>query len=169
MGHKDLSNFGKLFSEFKTAILSDVDIRKMLYYDSPDALSREAPSIETVSSYIFNAPLVESGIEDFGRNTYIMIDLARIDTDTEDEDPSKDIIAVFAITPVTTFTNWMLDDNKIRILEMTTRIINKIDNHKFSPSGKAYIPNIERTIISKQLFGYYIRVVITDNQVQEEF
>jgi len=63
----------------------------------------------------------------------------------------------------------MLDDNKIRILEMTTRIINKIDNHKFSPSGKAYIPNIERTIISKQLFGYYIRVVITDNQVQEEF
>ena len=119
MGHKDLSNFGKLFSEFKTAILSDVDIRKMLYYDSPDALSREAPSIETVSSYIFNAPLVESGIEDFNRNTYIMIDLPSVDMDFEDGNHT--LLPPFMVTAITNYAHWELDNNKLRLIELWDR------------------------------------------------
>jgi hypothetical protein len=101
MTQKSLSNFSKLFVEYKTTLLNDETIRKLLYYDTPDALDRVAPEKEKVDGYIFTAPVMESGITDFGRNTYIMLDVPNIDTETSESDGS--IMGMIYITPVTTY------------------------------------------------------------------
>lgn len=160
MSQKTLSNFNKLFVEFKTALLNDEVIRKLLFYDTPDALSRTAPTIEEVSNYIFVAPIMESGITDFGRNTYIMIDIPNIDLDDTD---GSGLIGMIYITPVTNYEHWMLNDNKMRLFEIAERVLQDIDDRKFSPSGKSTVMSIERVLISKQLYGYAIKVATTDD------
>ena len=82
---KDLTKILKILPEFKTALLADEDLRKMLAYESTDALSKDAPTIASVSDLIVLRPLAESGIRDFGKHTYIVIDIDLIDLDISDD------------------------------------------------------------------------------------
>jgi hypothetical protein len=45
---------------------------------------------------------MESGLVDFNRKVYIMMDLKDIDVDTSSDDSTKDIDASLYITPITT-------------------------------------------------------------------
>jgi len=167
MTDKNLENVGKMFFELKTAILNNEDVRKLLYYDSSDALSRTAPSIDDVSGYVFNAPIMESGIEDFNRNTYIMIDLPSVDMDFEDGNHT--LLPPFMVTAITNYAHWELDNNKLRLIELCDRIIKQVDNIKFSMSAKSYVLTMERVIISKQLYGYTLKIWNEDNVTKEDF
>ena len=167
MTQKTLSNFSKLFVEYKTKLLDDEIIRKLLFYDSPDALERVAPTKDKVQDYIFVAPVMESGITDFGRNTYIMLDVPNLDLDDTDGDGS--VIGMVYITPVTSYKYWMLNDNKMRLFEIAERVLKDIDDVKFSPSGKSTVMSIERVLIDKQLYGYAIKVVTTDDSKKGSF
>ena len=71
--------------EFKTALLADENLRKMLAYESTDALSKDAPTIAKCFRFIVLRPLAESGIKDFGKHTYIVIDIDLIDLDISDD------------------------------------------------------------------------------------
>lgn len=167
MSEKSLSNFSKLFVEYKTALLNDEIIRKLLFYDAPDALERVTPTKEQVDGYIFLAPVMESGITDFKRNTYIMLDVPNLDTDSTDGD--KSIMGMIYITPVTTYKYWMLNDNKMRLFEIADRVLKDIDDKKFSPSGKSSVMSIERVLIDKQLYGYAMKVVTVDDTGKASF
>lgn len=167
MSQKSLRNFSKLFVEYKTILLNDETIRKLLFYDTPDALKREAPTKEAVDGYIFVAPVMESGITDFKRNTYIMLDVPNLDLDDTDGDGS--VMGMIYITPVTTYKYWMLDDNKMRLFEIAERVLADIDDQKFSPSGKSTVMSMERVLIDKQLYGYAIKVITTDDSSKGSF
>lgn len=98
---KTVNKVGLFINEIKTAILNSEDARKLLFYDEPDALSRTAPTIAQVeTNYVFTAPVLESGIKDFGRNTYVIIDVPDIDLDFEDAG-EKEIICNVAVTAIT--------------------------------------------------------------------
>lgn len=158
---KDLSNFDTMLGEIKTALLNDETIRKLLFYDTSDALSRIAPAISEVSDYVCLAPLTMSAILDFERNTYILINLATVNTDTESDD-SKTLIGLDQIYSITTMKHWTLNNNKTRLIELSNRIIKIIDNVKFAPSGKAYVSSVEYKPIDDQLSGYLCKVLVVD-------
>lgn len=89
-----------------------------------------------------------------------MIDIPNIDLDDTD---GSGLIGMIYITPVTNYEHWMLNDNKMRLFEIAERVLQDIDDRKFSPSGKSTVMSIERVLISKQLYGYAIKVATTDD------
>lgn len=95
---KDLTNIMRILAEFQTALLNKPNLRKMLFYDSPDALKKEAPAIEDVKNLVTLRPLAESAIADFGKHTYIVIDIDLIDLDIDDDSQILANVDIAAIT-----------------------------------------------------------------------
>jgi hypothetical protein len=170
MSNKNLTIFTQTLAEFKLLLWNDPTIRKLLVYDTPDALSKEVPSIELDSSkYIFTCPIMESGLVDFNRKVYIMMDLKDIDVDTSSDDSTKDIDASLYITPITTDECWELNDNKFRLIEICDKIVDLIDGKKFSLSSKPAILMVSREIIDKRLYGYSVRILLSNNPESADF
>lgn len=163
---KNLGNIIKILPEFKTALLANANLRKMLFYSSTDALSKNAPSIEDVSELITFQPLAESGIKNFGKHTYIVIDIDLIDLEIDDD---SSILTNVDIAAITQFDTWLLDDNKIRLLEICNEIITAIDGIKFSSSGAADIWEVRRVTINEQSNSYVCRVIVGDDTTKEGF
>lgn len=156
----------RILAEFQTALLNKPNLRKMLFYDSPDALKKEAPAIEDVKNLVTLRPLAESAIADFGKHTYIVIDIDLIDLDIDDD---SQILANVDIAAITQFDTWSLSQNKIRVLEICNEIISAIDGKKFSASGAADVWEIRRVTINKQSNSYVCRVIIGDDISKEGF
>ena len=163
---KDLTKILKILPEFKTALLANEDLRKMLFYESPDALSKTAPTVANVTDLIVLRPLAESGIKDFGKHTYIVIDIDLIDLDISDDNA---IVTNVDIAVISQFDTWVLDGDKIRVLEICNRVLNAIDSKKFTQSGEADVWEIRRVTINKQSTSYVCRVLISDDAAKVGF
>jgi hypothetical protein len=163
---KDLTKILKILPEFKTALLADEKLRKMLAYESTDALSKDAPTIASVSDFIILRPLAESGIRNFGKHTYIIIDIDLIDLDTSDDNA---ITASIDIAVISQFDTWVLDEDKVRVLEICNRVVNAIDSKKFTMSGEADVWEIRRVTIDKQSTSYVCRVLVSDDAAKVGF
>ena len=165
---KTVAKAGIFVNELKNAILDSENARKLLFYDDPDALTRIVPSVEQVKDYIFTAPILESGIKDFERNTYVIIDVAQMDLDFE-EVGQKEVIYNVAITAITDLKHWELQEKKLRLFELCDAIIKSVDNQQMSMTEKVYIFKAERVIIDSQLYGYVMKITISDNVAKASF
>lgn len=56
---KTLIPISKTFFEIKATILANEKIRKILFYDDPDALKKETPSYEQVQENVYLAPVLD--------------------------------------------------------------------------------------------------------------
>jgi hypothetical protein len=65
---------------------------------------------------------------------------------------------------------WELIDNKIRTIELADKVIELLNNKKFSVSNKFEFTNLQQLILSKQLVGYALLFAINDgNSNLEKF
>ena len=87
---KNLLNFQSTMFEIRDILLHDEIIRKLLYFDTKDAYTKtEVPSVEDLLTddtgkdlnYITLFPIMEKGVKEYGRNTYIQITLPLTDLD----------------------------------------------------------------------------------------
>lgn len=74
-----LSYIERAYFEIQTILVNDPTIRQLLYFDTPDALNKVAPSIANVEPYIHLSPISKYAIEQFNQNTFIAIDIPQID------------------------------------------------------------------------------------------
>lgn len=167
MKEKDISNLQKNMFAVKNILLNDEDIRKLLYYDTKNALELEAPSKEdlevetdTELGYITLFPIMEKGIVEYNRNTFIQITVPTLDVDIDDNDGN--LFFGMLITVVTDFKHYMLDNQKIRLLEIVNRVINDIDNQKLNSAGKLEVLKVDEIIFDNYVYGYGIKVMFTD-------
>jgi hypothetical protein len=64
--------------EIQLLLLNDPTIRKLLYYDTPDAIEKEAPTIQELADYIKVEPVAEFALLNYERNSFIMMDISNI-------------------------------------------------------------------------------------------
>jgi hypothetical protein len=64
--------------EIQLVLFNDPTIRKLLYYDTPDAIEKEAPTIQELADYIKVEPIADFALLNYERNSFIMIDISNI-------------------------------------------------------------------------------------------
>lgn len=167
--NKDIGHFESALYEIRAALANNENIRKLLFYSSPDALNREAPSIDTVlkdNNLISLYPILDEGIITSDRDAAIALDLSGLDTDFSDDDTS--IYGTLVVTVLCTDKNLLLNDQKMRTLELTREVVNTLDGLKVSLSGKIEVLSEDR-FINRHYYGYSIKILLTDDATGMEF
>lgn len=164
--YKDLKNLNKSFYEIKTALLANQNIRKILYYDQPDALLKIAPEIEAVKDYITFVPVTELGIVDYNKNTFISITAPKIDTDLEEH---SNLYFAFYVTIISKKDIWELEGNKLRLISLANEVIESLDAKKFSFPSKLEVIGMQEVVYDASTYGYTIKLFCTDMQKKVEF
>jgi hypothetical protein len=79
-------NIEKALFEVRFLIRNIPEVRKMLYYKTPDALEKETiPTISQITPYTFLSPVIEvNNTPDFDLTNFITIGLVRGEVDDED-------------------------------------------------------------------------------------
>lgn len=165
--NKDITRIMKVIPELRNRLLQDEVLRKLLVFDSSDALAREeVPTLETAKQYISLYPVIEEGIITTDRNVAIAFDLTAVDTDFEEGDAA--ILGTLVISVLCTDKVLLLDKNILRHWEIARLIINDLDDFKGSASGKCVVTGADR-FINKHYYGCAVKVIISDDATEVEF
>lgn len=144
--------------QLKERLLQNKNIKKMLFYTSPDALSLEDIDAESAAEFITLTPIIEdeNGIAESYRNVFIAIYMGdMIPQDTENDITFK--IAVYSNKP-----NYEMDNQKIRPISIMKEIFKEISGVKFEFSGKVFSINV---VAENLIRGNFSGLVSTWNVV----
>lgn len=161
-----LDNIQSALFEIKRVLLEDEEIRKLLYNDSNDALNLDIPSTEDVDDYISLYPVYEFNTESGGynHNCGISINVSVIDP----TDEVVQMIASLTINVVVNTNKWILTENKIRPLAIADRIVELLENKKFSASSTLSFDGMTNLIMTKRISGYALSFTMTDGTANIE-
>lgn len=149
----------------KRVLLEDEQIRKLLYNDSNNALNLDTPAKESVSKYITTYPIYEfEGRDDYTQQGMINCFIS----DSEPDDDIKVTDSILRINVVYNTEKWELVDGSCRLLSLCERIIELVDNKKFSISNPISYNSLTELILSKKLVGYALLFNLTDGNSELE-
>ena len=141
----------KDFSIIVTKILEDDELKKLLYYNTKDCLSK--PSLTQEQSYSLignNVRIVPRlPIEQEGK-PYILIAFDNFMENASNPQFRDSIITFDILVP---FEMWDLDDFRLRPYKIAGRIDGRINNQKLTGIGKVQFLSANQMIINDQFAG----------------
>lgn len=167
-----LINFKKLPYELASVIAHDAIVQRLLINDSINALDETIPALSNLQdlstssiaqylikeNYISIAAPTESGIENYTRNTFIIINIDSIDF----HDGSENNAATGSIFFVTDDEHQYLSNNRLRLFEIADAVINILDNRKFSSAGTFRVESLDTIFFSEFQRGYRLVFTLKD-------
>lgn len=78
-----LDNLQKAIFEVRSLLLTSTEVKKMVYFDQPDALAQATPSLEQVKEYFTISPVFDVTKAPFNKNTLVSIGMTRATLDSE--------------------------------------------------------------------------------------
>ena len=163
-----LKNLKKTPIEIATILASNDDVVRLIYDDSSSALTKpqnynigvqELINLDYIGFY----PATESGIKNIERNTFIIINLEDISLQNTDINTK----ATGAIYITTDKNHSLLDNNKLRLLELADAIDSCLENSKLSSAGKLYLTAINYVVFSDFRSGYRITFRLHDQETRK--
>lgn len=167
--NKDIGKFETALYEIQAAIANNEDVRKLLFYNTPDALNRVAPTVDAVlkdNNLVSLYPVIDEGIITTDRDCAIALDLSSVDTDFDENDHS--IYGTLTISVLCTDKILLLDNKKFRIMEIVRNLTNTLDGFKSSLSAKLVVTGYER-FINRHYYGAAVKVLLTDDATEVNF
>lgn len=153
----------KFLYQLKERLLQNKNIRKMLFYTSPDALSLEDIAPESAAEFITLTPIIEDkqGIAESYRNVFIAIYMG----DMIPQDTENDI--TFKIAVYSNKENYEMNDKKIRPISIMKEIFNEINSIKFAFSGKVFPINVIAENLIRGNFSGFVSTwnVVDSNEI----
>lgn len=151
--------------QIRQLIWASDDLKKLVYYDDANALSSTTvPTIAEVTPHIVVAAIFDVTEPPFDKNTIISIVLNRGNYEEE-----KVLLrGIVKINVLTRSELWELSGNKIRPLEISNIIIDKLNNQKISSSHKMLFSNIELVILNENVNGYTISFFLEEGSGLDE-
>lgn len=135
----------------KNKLLADEKIRKLLFHDSNNALHMLAPQPQEVEQYITLRPIFDfENKENYTQNSMINI----YTTQVTPGDEIKQIESLVQINVVCNGDKWELVDSKIRPIQLCDKIVQLVNNCKFTVSNKLVFNTMTDLIINKKIYGY---------------
>ena len=148
----------------KRKLLLNEKIRTLLYYDSDymqenkDTLSD--PGIQLVKDNIFLQPVVSNDIDPpFNKKNYIAITAAASGFTQQSELAADHAIKISVMVHK---TNWVYDEDSIRVLHLIQEIINDLDGYKTACSNSLVYEQMLQTVIDESMTGYSVMFSIVD-------
>lgn len=166
-----LKNIKKVPYEIASLLATEPIIRSLLYIDQPNALlktfsfddGKSAAQHLIDEKYIHLFPIVETGIKDFDRNTFIQISLDSVSFVRD----HTSVRGSGTILVTTDNTHIMLEDNKNRLLELVDLIDRRLNNAKLSSSLALKISRATSVAVSNFRSGYMIFFDVADQRNAE--
>lgn len=154
-----LERIESTMAAMRTKLLADEKIKKLLFFDSNNALFCTLPEDINLDKYITLRPVYEfENKKEYDQNSMINIYMTQAS-------PYEDVEKVAGVLQVNVICNvdiWELVDNKIRPLQLVDRIVKLVNGHKFTASNKIVLNTISDLIVSKTMVGYALLFEITD-------
>lgn len=159
-----LDNLQKAIFEVRSLLLTSTEVKKMVYFDQPDALAQSTPSLEQVKEYFTISPVFDVTKAPFNKNTLISIGMTRATLNSE----SLITRGVLKINVLTRSELWELSNGKIRPFEIANYIIEKLNNKKLSSSHKVVFNSLELAILSEDVNGYTLSFSLEEGSGLDE-
>lgn len=153
-----LQNIESVLYEIKNTLLDSEDLRKLLFYDTSNALSRSTPLISEVEDYIQIKPIIilnENSNND-GITTFISIGMI----EGENFDNSAEFS--FKVTVASNRRIWELDNNRIRTLAAAYMIEKALHEKKFASAGKLLLVIVKEIYFNSEVIGYMMMFDLRD-------
>lgn len=153
-----LQNIESVLYEIKNTLLDSEDLRKLLFYDTPNALSRSVPLISEVEDYIKIKPIIilnENSNND-GITSFISIGMI----EGENFDNSAEFS--FKVTIASNRRIWELDNNRIRTLAAARLIEERLHEKKFASAGKLLLVIVKEIYFNSEIIGYMMMFDLRD-------
>lgn len=147
---KILDNIQKSIYDILSLLQGNADIRKLVYYDTTDALAQLDIPYSTPAEHFTVSAIFDITEPPFDKNTIISVVLNRGNYDEE----AVMIRNLVKINILTRSALWKLDDQKIRPLQIANIAIDILNNLKIMPSHKLVFSNMELAILNEDVNGY---------------
>lgn len=154
-----LKRIESTLAAIKTKLSADKIIKQLLVHDGNDALEVQLPEGINLDKYITLKPVFEfENKEDYNQNSIVNIYM----TEAQPNDGVKAVDATIQINVICNESVWELIDNKIRPLRIANRIIELVNETKFTASNKMVLNGLTELIINKKMYGYALLFELTD-------
>lgn len=138
----------RLLTNVRDLLINDPDIRKLLYHGGPDALEKEAPSIEDVKEKIVITNYIDRKEEDGGAG-YILIFCSGWDRTEEVADIS------FQVSTLAWDETYLLNNGKLRNLSLLHRVFTILESKRLGFAGSLTMEGaVIQTFDNGKTLGY---------------
>lgn len=153
-------NFEKIFYQIKNTLLNSADLKRLVFYNTADALTRAEPTYAEAEPSIYIKPViyVYDDSPEYGISSFISIGL--IEADILDGSIRSSIkISIACDRDI-----WVMDNNRIRPLAILSEIANNLDQAKFGAAGVLNLRIIKEVYFNNNLVGYTALFDIDDEK-----
>lgn len=144
------SNFEKIFYQIKNTLLNSADLKKLVFYNTADALSRAEPLYTEAEPSIYIKPIiyVHDDSPEYGISSFISIGM--IESIILDGSIRSSIKVSIACDRQI----WQLNNDKVRPLAILSEIANSLNNMKFEAAGRMILRVVKEIYFNNDLVGY---------------
>lgn len=143
-------NFEDLFYDIRNTLLNSPDLKKLVFYNTSDALSRAEPTYDEAKKSIYIKPViyVYSDSPENEVSSFISIGLV------ESLITTGSIRSSIKVSIACDRSVWELNNFRVRPLAILSEVSNALDGMKFQAAGKLELVIVKEIYYNNDLVGY---------------
>jgi len=161
----NIGNLDKVVFEIKTILLKNENFKKLLKYNTPDALAGAAVQKSEVVNFVKTSPalyMVEKDL-DLNLNTFAVIYIPTISF----SDNLNDV--TYMVDLFTRKEILELDNNKLRLHQMLSEASISLDNQRISFAGRLHLISATYVVVGNHYVGFQLEINVIDEAVENDF
>lgn len=143
-------NAEKLFSQIKTALLESSDLKKLIFYNTPDTLSRPEPTDSEAKACMYTKPIIYIYEDSAEKDISSFISIGIVEALIQ---PGS-IVYSIKVSVACTRDIWDIDNDRVRPIAILSEIANTLHNRKFSAAGKLVLSVFKEVYYNEEVIGY---------------
>jgi len=161
----NIKNLDKVIYEIKALLLKNENFKKLLKYNTPDALSGAAVVKNEVSDFIKTSPalyMVEEDL-DLSLNTFAVVYIPTISF----SDKAYDI--TFTVDLFTRKEILQLNNNQLRLHQMLAEASQSLENQRISFAGRLALVSASYVVAGNHYVGFQLEMNVIDEAIENDF
>ena len=160
----NIDNIDKVIVEVKRLLTKNEEFRKLLKYNTSDALSKSVPTEEDIDGLIKTDPAIYMN-EDSQKITLTSFSVVYVPVITFDTSMSETTYMVDIFTKKEILS---LDNNKLRLHQMLYQVYKSLDRARVSMAGRLQVKNASYVVIGTSYVGYQVEITVVDEPIEND-
>lgn len=161
----NINNLDKVIFEIKSLLLKNENFKKLLKYNTPNALAGAAVAKADVSDFVKTSPalyMVEEEL-DLSLNTFAVVYIPTVSF----SDKMNDV--TYMVDLFTRKEILELDNNKLRLHQMLSEASIALDNQRISFAGRLHLVTATYVVAGNHYIGFQLEMNVIDEAVENDF
>jgi len=161
----NIANLDRVIIEIKKLLLKNDNIKKLLKYNTPDALALTIPSKADVSDFIRTTPAVYmvEDQEELQYNSFIVIYTPTL-TFSHNLNEVTFMIDIFTRKEIIELNN-----NQLRLHQMLSEASVSLENQRLSFAGRINLSSATYVVVGNRYVGFQLELNVIDEAIENDF